>query len=170
MESGVVMEASSSGLTRTCVSCGRAISFEANVCPYCGHDYRMPAYAMAVPPKKSSLPVVGGVLILLAGIAAIAMGSFYFVLDTSEIVDSGVTLPPEISDEDLQNVMYACGSVCIVFGIIAIIGGVFGIMRRHFALVVIGGIFGLLGVGFMIGSLLALIGFILVLVARKEFA
>jgi len=27
--------------TRGCVSCGRAISWDANVCPYCGHDYRL---------------------------------------------------------------------------------------------------------------------------------
>ena len=30
---------------RHCVSCGRALAWEANVCPYCGHDYRRaPAY------------------------------------------------------------------------------------------------------------------------------
>lgn len=26
--------------TRNCVSCGRPISWDANVCPYCGHDFR----------------------------------------------------------------------------------------------------------------------------------
>jgi len=26
--------------TRNCVGCGRAIPWDANVCPYCGHDYR----------------------------------------------------------------------------------------------------------------------------------
>lgn len=32
--------------TRNCVACGRAISWDANVCPFCGHDYRA---AMAGP-------------------------------------------------------------------------------------------------------------------------
>ncbi|MDQ1371209.1 MAG: hypothetical protein QG582_123 [Candidatus Thermoplasmatota archaeon] len=25
---------------RNCVACGRAIAWDANVCPFCGHDYR----------------------------------------------------------------------------------------------------------------------------------
>lgn len=146
------------------------IAFEANVCPYCGHDYRMPAYAMAAPPpKKSLLPAAGGILILLAGIMAIAMGAFYFALDTSDLTDSGVTLPPDTSEEDLQSVVAVCGSLCVIFGAIAAIGGIFGIRRQHFAIAVIGGIFGLLGLGFLFGSLLALIGLLLLVVARKEF-
>lgn len=27
--------------TRNCVQCGRAIAWDANVCQYCGHDYRV---------------------------------------------------------------------------------------------------------------------------------
>jgi predicted amidophosphoribosyltransferase len=38
--------ASSSSGTRNCVGCGRAIAWDANVCPYCGHDFRA---AMAGP-------------------------------------------------------------------------------------------------------------------------
>jgi len=38
--------ASSPSGTRNCVACGRAIAWDANVCPYCGHDYRV---AMAGP-------------------------------------------------------------------------------------------------------------------------
>ena len=26
--------------TRSCVKCGRAIAWDVNVCPYCGHDFR----------------------------------------------------------------------------------------------------------------------------------
>jgi len=33
--------ASSSSGTRNCVGCGRAIAWDANVCPYCGHDFRV---------------------------------------------------------------------------------------------------------------------------------
>lgn len=107
---------------------------------------------------------------MIAGLLAIAMGAFYFALSPSEIEGSGATLPPDISDADLQNIMYLCGSLCVAFGAIAIIGGYFGLMRKHFALGIVGGVFGLLGIGFMIGSLLALIGLILIVVSRKEFA
>jgi len=130
----------------------------------------MPAYATALPPQKSMLPVAGGVLILIAGLLALVMGVFYLALDPSEIESSGVTIPPEVSDADLQNILYLCGSLCVIFGVIAIIGGLFGLRRQHFALGMVGGIFGLLGVGFLLGSVLALIGLILIAVSRKEFA
>ena len=28
--------------TRNCVECGRSIAWDANVCQYCGHDFRVP--------------------------------------------------------------------------------------------------------------------------------
>jgi len=163
------MESSIPGVVRTCVSCGRSISFDANVCPYCGHDYRRPVYAMPPPPQKSLMPVAGGVLILVAGILAIVMGMFYFTLDVNDLENSGVTIPPEMSEEDLQSVMYVCGTVLLIFGVIAVIGGFFGLTRKHFSLGIVGGIFGLLGIGFLLGALLALIGLILLAVSRKEF-
>lgn len=43
--------ASSPSGTRNCVACGRAIAWDANVCPYCGHDYRV---AMAGPGQMQS--------------------------------------------------------------------------------------------------------------------
>jgi len=115
------------------------------------------------------MPVVGGILIVIAGVLALAMGIMYFVLDVSDIEDYGVTLPPEMTAEDLQDILYVCGGVLVVFAAIALVGGVFAIQRKHFALAIIGGIFGLLGIGFLIGSLLGLIGLILVAVGRKDF-
>jgi hypothetical protein len=85
------MTSSAPGTTRTCVSCGRAIGFEANVCPYCGHDYRVPVYAMAPPPQKSMALTAGGILVILAGVLALVMGALYLALDASDIEDSGVT-------------------------------------------------------------------------------
>jgi len=126
-------------------------------------------YAMPPPPQKSLMPVAGGVLILVAGILAIAMGVLYFTLDVNDIENSGATIPPEISEEDLQSVMYLCGTLSLIFGVIAAIGGYFGMTRKHFSLGIVGGIFGLLGIGFVIGALLALIGLVLLAMGRKEF-
>ena len=61
------------------------------------------------------------------------------------------------------------GGVFVVFGIIAILGGIFAIQRKHFAIALVGAIFGLIGIGFVIGSVLGLIGLILIAVGRKEF-
>lgn len=153
---------------RMCVSCGRKIDFASNVCPYCGHDYRTQAYAPA--PKKSAMPLAGGVLILIAGLLAVIMGFMYLAMDVSQLEETGVSLPPELTSQDLQNVLYICGAVATIFGVIAILGGVFSMQRRHFALAILGGIFGMAGLGFLLGAVLALIGLILVAVSRHEFA
>lgn len=153
---------------RYCVACGRPIQFDAGVCPYCGHDYRI-AYGTPPQPSKSWMPVVGGVLIIVAGVLAAAMGAFYFTFEASDFEDLGVALPPEFTAEDLAGILAVCGAVLVVFAVIAIIGGFFGFRRRHFGLAIAGGVFGLLGIGFFVGSLLALVGLILVAISRKEF-
>lgn len=48
--------------TRNCVSCGRAISWDANVCPYCGHDYRI---AMAGPGQAPERKFHGSWLVVV---------------------------------------------------------------------------------------------------------
>jgi len=55
--------------TRSCVACGRAIAWDVNVCPYCGHDFRpqmagmqQPMYGQPMPQQEA---VSGGMKILL---------------------------------------------------------------------------------------------------------
>ena len=156
------------GTARMCVSCGRAISFDANVCPYCGHDYRIQAYAMA-PPRKSNLPLVAGILILIAGILAIGMGAFMFTVDAEDIVRWDVKLPDEMTAEDVVDALSVCGVLTVVFGVIAIIGGYFGLVRKHLPLVLVGAIFGIMGIGFLVGAGLAVVGLVLLFLSRNEF-
>jgi hypothetical protein len=53
---------------RSCVSCGRTIAWDVNVCPYCGHDYRpqmmgpQPMYGQPMPQQKG---FQGSILILI---------------------------------------------------------------------------------------------------------
>ncbi|HEX7392236.1 MAG TPA: zinc ribbon domain-containing protein [Thermoplasmata archaeon] len=161
------METPSTAQTRTCVACGRVIAWEANVCPYCGHDYRMAAM-LAPPVQRSSKPTAGGVLILVAGILALANGVLYLFLDISDF-GTIPTLPEGITEADIEGIMRACGAVMIIFGAIAILGGVFALQRKHFGLAVAGGIMGMLGIGFSFGALLGLVGLILVAISRREF-
>jgi hypothetical protein len=115
------------------------------------------------------MPAVGGALVIAAGVLAIAMGAMYMTLDVSDIENLGVSLPAEYTAEDLAGMLTTCGAVLFVFAIVAIIGGVFGIRRKRFVLAIAGGVFGLLGIGFIVGSVLALVGLILLAVSRKEF-
>jgi len=141
------MQSSGASSTRNCVSCGRTIAWDANVCPYCGHDYRA-AMAGAPPPKKdSSLPLVGGILILLASLGYLGGGAVIIGGSAAFWVGEGVV----------------CGAVMVVLGIISLLGGIFAIQKKYWAIALIGGIF-------VIPSVLGLIGLILVAVSRESFS
>ncbi len=139
---------------RTCVQCGRQIPWDANVCQYCGHDYR--AEAQAAPKKKGILPVVGGVFVLIAGLAELASGGL--------LISSGEFVGGFDLGTGVHNILTVCGAVWIVLGIIAILGGIFAIQRKHFGLAILGAILGLGGY-FIFG----LIGIILIAVGRNDF-
>jgi len=141
--------------TRQCVSCGRSIAFDANVCQYCGHDYRAGAPGAAPAKKKSALPLVGGILIIIAGILELITG-VSLIAGGSALID--------ISFFDFGDIFVICGAIWALFGLIALLGGFFAIKREHFGLAVLGGILGLGGY-----FILALIGLILIAISREEF-
>lgn len=147
------MQSSAPQSTRNCVACGRSIAWDANVCPYCGHDFRM---VMApVPQKKeSAMPVIGGILIIIAGLIELVVGG---VLMAGGTVFLGLSL-------GTSGILVACGAVLAIVGIIALLGGIFALQRKHFGLAVLGGVLGL-GGWFIPG----LIGLILIALARDEF-
>lgn len=157
-------------LIRNCVSCGRSISWDANVCSYCGHDYRVQMMMGPPPPPRTLKPVIGGVLIIIAALLALGMGAMAMTMDTQQVQDAGVDIPEGMTAQDLQDVLNFCGAILLVFAVIAIIGGAFALGRKHFWLVVIGGVFGIFGIGMVIGAILSLIGLVLVAVSKDEFS
>ena len=165
---GLRMEAANQGKTRNCVSCGRAIAWDANVCQYCGHDFRAPA--AAPPHEKTILSLVGGILILIAGIMGLAMGAIFLVAanNVDTLADWGVDVAG-VGDM-LSDILTACGIIIIVLALIVVLGGFFGVMRKHWGLVILGGVLGLFLIGpYMLASILSLIGLVLVAVSKKDF-
>lgn len=153
--------------TRNCVSCGRSIAFDANVCQYCGHDYRV----AAAPPKheKGMLSMVGGILILIAGLMGLVMGGLLLAIDVNDLDDFGISGVGDAFDT-LENILTVCGLIFVIMGLIAVIGGFFGVQRKKFGIVILGGVLGLFCFGpYMLGSILALVGLILVAMAKKDF-
>jgi hypothetical protein len=96
--------------------------------------------------KESAMPLIGGILIMLPGIGYL-IGGGVLVAGSSFIAFGGGVL---------------CGAVLLVLGIMAILGGIFAIQRKNFALALIGGIF-------TVPSILGLIGLILIAVSKDEF-
>jgi hypothetical protein len=162
------MEAQSAPSQRKCVTCGRDMPMDANVCPTCGHDYRQPAMMAPVKHEKGIVSVVGGILILIAGIMGLAMGGIFLVIDVDDLDQLGVDVTGML--DFIEDLLTVCGAVFIILGLIAVLGGIFGVMRKHWGLAILGGVLGLFVIGpLFLGSILALIGLILVAVSRKDF-
>ncbi|MBU0685471.1 MAG: hypothetical protein ABIE25_06815 [Thermoplasmatota archaeon] len=143
---------------------------EANVCQYCGHDYRMQAVP-AKPVEKGMLSLVGGILILIAGIMGLVLGAVFIVASNSvdTLADWGVDVAGV--GDILSDILLVCGIIVIILSLVVVLGGFFGITRKHWGLAIVGGVLGLFLIGpYMLASLFALIGLILVAVSKKDFS
>ena len=157
---------------RQCVSCGRNIAWDANVCPYCGRDYRQPApgapMMMAPQHPHSSLPLAGGILVIIAGVLE---------LITAVMVMAGGSMLASLVggyDFGIGGILVALGVIGLIVSALVIVGGFFATQRRSFAFSIVAAVLAMLGGVFTIwllfaGSLLGLIGLILIAVAHDEF-
>jgi hypothetical protein len=114
---------------RHCVSCGRAVAWDVNVCQYCGHDFRAPKKEV----PKDQL-VAGGVLTILAGILSIVLITI--------IVSS---------ENELTTQATAMALLLYVFGGLGIFGGLLALMKRAFPVAVLGAACSIFGLGFFFG-------------------
>lgn len=140
--------------TRNCVSCGRAISWDANVCPYCGHDYRVAMAGPGAQKKETAMPTIGGILIIIGAVLELVVGGALAAGGTALM---GITL-------GASGFITVCGVILVIMAIIALLGGIFALQRKNFGFAVVGGIMALPG-----WFIPALIGLILVAVSKDEF-
>ena len=88
-------------------------------------------------PEGDTYMLLGGGMTLLAGILAIINGL------TGLFTDSYLALGP---DSSFTRYTF-CGILVVIFGIIAVAGGISGIKRKNFALAVAGSVMGMIGGG-----------------------
>jgi hypothetical protein len=115
------------------------------------------------------MPVLAGVLLVLAGLLGLLTWASALAVNTSMIQSF---LPPNspITAEQLQSTLMICGIIGAILSIIALAGGIVALRRRGWGLAILGSILGLFTVGpYFLASILALIGLILLVISRKEF-
>jgi len=140
---------------KTCLSCGQQVPIQYNVCPYCQKPTAPGTKG------KSSTPLVGGIFLLLGGILAAGNGIYIAIL--------GGTLG-SMYGVNIGGIMAVCGAVEAIFGILALLGGIFAIQRKYWGIAIVGSIFGLISIGpLFLSSIFGLIGLILVATSKDEF-
>lgn len=138
---------------------------DANVCQHCGHDFRAPVPAEK---KKTAIPIIGGAMLIVAGILGLFMGGVLLAIDFDDLDQWGVDVAGV--GDIVEDILTVCGAIFIIISLIVILGGFFGATRKHWGIAIVGGVLGLFVIGpMLVGSLLALIGLILIAVSRKEF-
>ncbi len=108
----------------------------------------------AMQKKETAMPLIGGIMIIIGAIIELLVGA-------GLVAGGSALLGLSFGG---SGILVACGALLIIVAIVALLGGVFAIQRRHFGLAIVGGILALGGY-FIFG----LIGLILVAVAKDEF-
>lgn len=141
---------------RMCVQCGKSIPMDANVCQYCGKDYRVqPAPAK----KQTVMPMIGGILVLVSALYLIYAGvNIAFLSGTV-----GSMMPVDVG---LDDIMLVCGLMILILGLIGLLGAIFAIQRKKWSLAIVGAVFSLPALWVII----PLIGLILIAVSKDEFS
>jgi len=116
--------------------------------------------------KKSSTPIAGGILLIIAAIMALLNYAFVMVVFDSEM-SMYAGLP---GVEGVEAIIMICFLIGMIFSVIALIGGIVAIQRKLWGLALTGSIFGLLTIGpLFASSLLSLIALILIAISHKDF-
>lgn len=123
------------------------------MCPYCGHDFRVVMAPAQAQRKDSAMPLVAGILIILASIG-------YFIGGAVMVAGGAIGSWFDVGEGALA---VACGAILLVLGVLALLGGVYAIQKRNFVMALLAGIL-------TIPSILGLIGLILVAVSKDEFS
>jgi hypothetical protein len=130
------------------------------------------------PTHPSSKPLIAGIFLIIAGLLGILFWSIILAFDPSTLDPLMLqnTLPADspISLEQLQSMLHSilltCGIIGCILSIFTLVGGIVAVKRKAWGLAIVGGILGLFTIGpYLIGSIMSLIGLILVIVSRKNF-
>jgi len=97
------MESTGAAGMRNCVSCGRSIAWDANVCPYCGHDYRFQGMAPQQAQVSEGMKILLYIVSFLIPLAGFIIGAVYYT-------------KPEHEFREL-------GKMCIILALVAVLLG-----------------------------------------------
>jgi hypothetical protein len=108
-------------------------------------------------------PIIGGILSIIAGVLGVIIG---IVAVAMEALITVLPVTPEIA----ARFLWIFGGVPIVLGIVAIIGGIYALLRRRWGLALVGCICSLLCVFPLLPAMiLGILAIIFVAIGKREF-
>lgn len=115
------------------------------------------------------MPLIAGILLIIAGLLGLFTWSSALALDQS-MIENVLPANAPITAEQLQSFLTTCGIIGCILSVFTLAGGIVAVKRKAWGLAVIGGILGLFTIGpVLVGSIIALIGLILIAMSRKDF-
>lgn len=133
-------------------------------------DYQRPSYPVPPAPPRPAAP--RGYYGIAAGILLIAAGA----IGIAAVVSASISplSPAQYANISNDPASYATNQICTLIVVwsqaAAIIGGVMAVQRLNWRLTLVCAIFATLTVGFFLeASVIGMAGFVLVVMARKEF-
>jgi len=118
---------------------------------------------------KSTLPILAGILMIVAFILAIltASGIYFLDLDTIEIEGE---LEQEFDQDFLKSIFNFCGVFILIISVFLLLGGIFAVKKSHWNISIIGAVLGIFTIGpFFLGSIISFAAIVLLLLSKSEF-
>jgi len=124
---------------------------------------------------KSSIPLIAGVILIVAGILSIIFWASFFSLDVTTLektvdISQFKQIDKNITSEQVVGFLHTCAIIGCVIAIFPILGGIIAIKRKLWGISLACSIIGLFSLGMLFSSsLLSVIALILLFISRKEF-
>jgi hypothetical protein len=128
------------------------------------------------PSNKSSLPMIAGIMLILAGIFALInwIPMLYLDVETLEQLDFISRLQqefPSITPEQALGFLKTCAIIGMIISVFPLLGGILSIKRKLFGIAVACSIIGIFSIGLLFSSsVLSLVGLLLLVISRKEYS
>jgi len=126
--------------------------------------------------KRSMLPLISGILLLIAGILGIVFWIGIFTLDASTL-DSVMNISElqkidlSITSEKLVELLGICATIGIVLSLFPILGGILAIKRKLWGITLVCSILGLASMGLIFtSSIFCFVSLILLVISKQEFS
>lgn len=157
---------------KTCPSCGASNPKYVSFCQNCTQSFPQTApvaapaaFPMPAPEPTPSAKNSQGLLI--ASVLFIGNGILDFISGARLLSVNGYV--PEYGI-DVTGLLEVCAALAFMFGAFSLMAAVMSLKRRSLTLALLGGAVGMIGMGpFLLGSLMGLIGLLLVVRERDQF-